>query len=114
VYDALSAYDWPGNVRELKNVAERLSVFGTDPVTLEQLPTSIVSRRADAESGIVRIGETAPVMPLRAFKAQCEKEYLEAVLRRTSWNVTKAAELLEIQRTHLHEKMASLGIVRPA
>ena len=114
VYDALSAYDWPGNVRELKNVAERLSVFGTDPVTLEQLPTSIVSQRADAESGIVRLGETAPVMPLRAFKAQCEKEYLEAVLRRTNWNVTKAAELLEIQRTHLHEKMTSLGIVRPA
>ena len=114
VYAALSAYDWPGNVRELKNVAERLSVFGTDPLTLEQLPTSIVSRRADAESGIVRLGETAPVMPLRLFKAQCEKEYLEAVLRRTNWNVTKAAELLEIQRTHLHEKMTALGIVRPS
>jgi two-component system nitrogen regulation response regulator NtrX len=82
-------------VRELKNVAERLSVFGTDPVTLEQLPTSVVSAEG-------------------AFKAQCEKEYLEAVLRRTNWNVTKAAELLEIQRTHLHEKMTSLGIVRPA
>jgi two-component system, NtrC family, nitrogen regulation response regulator NtrX len=114
VYDALSAYDWPGNVRELKNVAEMLSVFGTDPIMLDQLPTSIVSQRAETESGIVRIGETAPVMPLRAFKAQCEKEYLEAVLRRTNWNVTRAAELLEIQRTHLHEKMTSLGIVRPA
>ncbi|HVE71809.1 MAG TPA: sigma-54 dependent transcriptional regulator [Thermoanaerobaculia bacterium] len=114
VLAALAAYDWPGNVRELKNVAERLSVFGADPITLEQLPTSVLTRRAEAESGIVRIGETAPVMPLRAFKAQCEKEYLEAVLRRTNWNVTKAAELLEIQRTHLHEKMTSLGIVRPA
>jgi len=113
VYEALSAYDWPGNVRELKNVAERLSVFGTDPLTVDQLPTSIVSRRGLAENGIVRMGDTAPVMPLRAFKAQCEKEYLEAVLRRTNWNVTKAAELLEIQRTHLHEKMTSLGIVRP-
>jgi two-component system, NtrC family, nitrogen regulation response regulator NtrX len=113
VYAALAAYDWPGNVRELKNVAERLSVFGTDPVTLDQLPTAIVSRRGVAESGIVRMGETAPVLPLRAFKAQCEKEYLESVLRRTNWNVTRAAELLEIQRTHLHEKMTALGIVRP-
>lgn len=113
VYDALAAYDWPGNVRELRNVAERLSVFGTDPITLDQLPSAIISRRGQTESGLVRIGETAPVMPLRAFKAQCEKEYLESVLRRTNWNVTRAAELLEIQRTHLHEKMTALGIVRP-
>jgi two-component system, NtrC family, nitrogen regulation response regulator NtrX len=113
VYAALAAYDWPGNVRELKNVAERLSVFGTDPVTLDQLPSSLLSRRGGAESGLVRIAEAAPVLPLRAFKTQCEKEYVEAVLRRTSWNVTRAAELLEIQRTHLHEKMASLGITRP-
>jgi len=113
VYEALSAYEWPGNVRELRNVAERLSVFGIDPITIDQLPSAVVSRRGATESGIVRVGDTAPVLPLRTFKAQCEKEYIEAVLRRTNWNVTRAAELLEIQRTHLHEKIAALGIVRP-
>jgi DNA-binding NtrC family response regulator len=45
--------------------------------------------------------------------AQCEKEYIESVRRRTNWNVIRAAELLDIQRTHLHEKMAALGITRP-
>ena len=114
LYDALTAYDWPGNVRELRNVAERLSVFGIDPLTVEQLPSGIVSGHAGAEHGLVRVSDTAPVMPLRDFKAQCEKEYIEAVLRRTSWNVSKAAQLLEIQRTYLHEKMTALGIVRPA
>ena len=114
VYEALSAYDWPGNVRELRNVAERLSVFGIDPLTVEQLPSGIVTGQAGAEHGIVRVSDTAPVMPLRDFKAQCEKEYIEAVLRRTSWNVSKAAQLLDIQRTYLHEKMTALGIVRPA
>ncbi|HKR65001.1 MAG TPA: sigma-54 dependent transcriptional regulator [Thermoanaerobaculia bacterium] len=102
-YEALSKYDWPGNVRELRNAAERLSVFGTDPITVEQLPSS---------SGIVRIADAGPVMPLREFKAQSEKEYIEAVLRRTNWNVSKAAQLLEIQRTYLHEKMSTLGIKR--
>jgi two-component system, NtrC family, nitrogen regulation response regulator NtrX len=114
VYDALTAYDWPGNVRELRNVAERLSVFGIDPLTVEQLPTAIVTGQGRAEHGIVRISDTAPVMPLREFKAQCEKEYIEAVLRRANWNVSKAAQLLDIQRTYLHEKMTTLGIVRPA
>jgi len=113
VYDALSAYDWPGNVRELRNVAERLSVFGIDPLTVEQLPSAIVTRQPGPEHGIVRVSDTAPVMALREFKTQCEKEYIEAVLRRTSWNVSKAAQLLDIQRTYLHEKMAALGIVRP-
>ena len=114
VYDALANYDWPGNVRELRNVAERLSVFGIDPLTVEQLPTAIVTGQGRAEHGIVRVSDTAPVMPLREFKAQCEKEYIEAVLRRANWNVSKAAQLLDIQRTYLHEKMTALGIVRPA
>jgi two-component system, NtrC family, nitrogen regulation response regulator NtrX len=114
VLGALAAYDWPGNVRELRNVAERLSVFGTDPVTLDQLPTSVTTRGAATESGLVRIAETAPVIALRDFKAQCEKEYIEAVLRRTNWNVSRAAQLLDIQRTYLHEKMSSLGIDRPS
>ncbi|HEY0158618.1 MAG TPA: sigma-54 dependent transcriptional regulator [Thermoanaerobaculia bacterium] len=114
VLAALAAYDWPGNVRELRNVAERLSVFGIDPVTLDQLPTSVTTRGAATESGLVRIAETAPVIALRDFKAQCEKEYIEAVLRRTNWNVSKAAQLLDIQRTYLHEKMSALGIDRPS
>jgi two-component system, NtrC family, nitrogen regulation response regulator NtrX len=112
VYDALAGYDWPGNVRELRNLAERLSVFGTDPITVEQLPSSVMNRGA-SESGIVRIAEGAPVMPLRELKAQCEKEYIEAVLRRTQWNVSKAAQLLDLQRTYLHEKITALGITRP-
>jgi two-component system nitrogen regulation response regulator NtrX len=112
VFEALSAYDWPGNVRELRNVAERLSVFGTDPITIEQLPTAVLHRGA-TESGIVRIAEGAPVMPFRDFKTQCEKEYIESVLRRTHWNISRAAQMLDLQRTYLHEKMAALGITRP-
>jgi DNA-binding NtrC family response regulator len=113
VYEALTAYAWPGNVRELRNVAERLSVFGADPVTIDQLPTSVTAAGQAFESGLVRISEAAPVIPLRDFKTQCEKEYIEAVLRRTGWNVSKAAHLLDIQRTYLHEKMTALGIARP-
>ena len=112
VHAALQRYDWPGNVRELRNLAERLSVFATDPLTVDQLPSSVLTPGA-LESGIVRIDEGAPVMPLRAFKAQCEKEYIESVLRRTQWNVSRAAQLLDLQRTYLHEKMTALGITRP-
>jgi two-component system nitrogen regulation response regulator NtrX len=112
VHETLMAYDWPGNVRELRNLAERLSVFGTDPLTVDQLPTSVL-RRGTAESGMVRVAVGGAVIPLRDFKAQCEKEYLESVLRRTQWNVSRAAQLLDIQRTYLHEKLTAHGINRP-
>jgi two-component system nitrogen regulation response regulator NtrX len=109
---ALRRYTWPGNVRELRNVAERLSVFGTDPITPEQLPTAILTQRDAAETGLVKLPESAAVIPLREFKSHCEKEYIESVLQRTNWNVSRAAELLDIQRTYLHQKMAALGIRR--
>jgi DNA-binding NtrC family response regulator len=65
------------------------------------------------ETGVLRVFETGPVLPLREFKEQCEKEYIESVLRRTQWNYVEAAKLLDIQRTYLHQKIAALGIPRP-
>jgi len=107
VHEALAAYDWPGNVRELRNVAERLSVFGIDPITIEQLPATVLN------PSVPHISDDTPIVPFRDFKSQCEKEYIESVLRRTQWNVSRAAQLLDLQRTYLHEKIAALGIRRP-
>jgi two-component system, NtrC family, nitrogen regulation response regulator NtrX len=114
VFERLRAYRWPGNVRELRNLAERLSVFGADPITVEQLPPSILEPREDrGETGFIRLADRATILPMTAFKIACEKEYIELVLQRTNWNVSRAAELLEMQRTHLHQKIRSLGIARP-
>ena len=106
--EKLTSYRWPGNVRELRNVAERLAVFGSDPITAEQLPSAIL----ETKNSIAFSGATtgAAVMPLRQFRAQSERDYIESVLQRTNWNYTRAAELLGIQRTYLHQKCVSLGI----
>ncbi|HET7433829.1 MAG TPA: sigma-54 dependent transcriptional regulator [Thermoanaerobaculia bacterium] len=114
VLPVLRAYSWPGNVRELKNVAEQLAIFGVDPITIAQLPTALRHERPSEETGIIRPDGGMRIRPLRAFKAQAEKEYIESVLRRTNWNVSAAARLLEIQRSYLHQKMADLGIEREA
>jgi DNA-binding NtrC family response regulator len=111
----LKQYRWRGNVRELRNVAEQMSVFATDPITVDQLPTAILSGEEEDSEVIclLRLTPQARVLPLQAFKSQCEREYIEMVLQRTNWNVSRAAELLDIQRTHLHQKIATLGIRRP-
>jgi DNA-binding NtrC family response regulator len=76
---------------------------------------AIVVEQVDGneEIGVIRLTERSRVLPLLTFKSQCEKEYIEMVLQRTNWNVSRAAELLDIQRTHLHQKMTALGIRRP-
>ena len=109
----MERYSWPGNIRELRNVCEQLAIFATDPVTVGQLPLSMLQTRAVHASGVLRLVETAPILPLRDFKEQCEREYIESVLRRTNWNFVQAARLLNIQRTYLHQKIASLEIPKP-
>jgi two-component system nitrogen regulation response regulator NtrX len=116
VYPALLRYRWPGNVRELRNLCERLVVFGGDPLTCDDLPSAFFlgeSTESPAETGLLQLRHTMPLMPLRQFREHCEKEYIEAVLRRSGWNFSAAARQLDIQRTYLHQKAASLGLRRP-
>lgn len=113
VFPLLERYTWPGNVRELKNVCERLVVFGGDPITAEHLPSSFFGEAGSQETGLVQLGHNHPTLTLRDFKTQCEKEYIESILQRTSWNVAAAARILDIQRTYLHQKATALGLRRP-
>jgi two-component system nitrogen regulation response regulator NtrX len=112
---ALERYPWPGNVRELRNLAERLVVFGGEPLTVNDLPPSLLAAEAAGgpEVGVLRLAESAPLPTLREVREQCEREYIELVLQRTRWNVSAAARVLGIQRSYLHEKAGQLGIRRP-
>jgi DNA-binding NtrC family response regulator len=113
VYRRLEHHGWPGNVRELKALAERLSIFGVDPLTAEQLPPSLGPAATESGGTLLRFAAGDPVLPLKDFRSRCEKEYIEAVLRQTGWNVSATARLLGLGRTHLHQKMHELGTKRP-
>ena len=113
VLPLLERYPWPGNVRELRNLCERLVVFGGDPVTPDQLPSGFFEAAPPPEAGLPLLPPGFPIVPLRDFKARCEREYIESVLQRTRWNFAEAARLLDVQRTYLHEKARRLGTKRP-
>jgi two-component system nitrogen regulation response regulator NtrX len=112
VYPILEAYPWPGNVRELKALAERLVVFGADPVTVAQLPERYRSPGGSA-AGSGESDKDSPLLPLKEFKHRAEREYLARVLRETGGNVAAAARLLGVQRTHLHQRLVALDVPRP-
>ncbi len=112
VLERLSKWSWPGNVRELRSLAERLAVLAGDPIDMEQLPEPYRSGESPA-GPILNMKGASEVIELREFRRQSEKQYLEAVLEKTRWNVSEAARLLGIHRSRLHQKLKQLGSRRP-
>ncbi|GAB2181383.1 sigma-54 dependent transcriptional regulator [Denitratisoma sp. agr-D3] len=92
-------YDWPGNVRELKNVAERFCLGLPDGVgSGANAPIG-----AGASSGLVGAS-------LAERLEQAERGFIEAALAESKGQVAKAAELLQVPRKTLYDKLARLGI----
>ncbi len=111
--DALVGYDWPGNVRELENMVERMSILANgDQVELEDIPESIKGKGAKIEAVEVMIPKDGIVFD-QAVEEYEKKLILEA-LNETNWVKTKAAKLLNINRTTLIEKMKKKKLAKPA
>lgn len=94
--DLLIQYDWPGNVRELQNAIERAMVVGKPPcIHVEDLLFQLNSR---------------PRVPEADSLAEVEREHIINILNRTGWNITRAAEILKIDRVRLYNKIAKYGL----
>ncbi len=102
-------YDWPGNVRELKNMVQRLLILGQDKeIGADEIEATLTSAAAQA---------TAPSdvglpldLPLREAREQFERAYLTHQLRECEGNVSRLAERVGMERTHLYRKLRALGI----
>jgi two-component system, NtrC family, nitrogen regulation response regulator NtrX len=109
--DALAyflAYDWPGNVRELRNMVERLVIMTAgDAITADDLPAPL---RPKDPTAVVGDGRERSLKDAReAF----ERAYILAELRAHDWNMTRTAERLGIERSHLYRKIKAYGIAPP-
>ena len=94
--DILTAYDWPGNVRELSNAIERALVLGQPPaIRPEDLPL---------------LGRLRNQPTLGDSLADAEKRHIQAVLEATDGNVTRAAEILEVDRVTVYNKIKKYGL----
>jgi DNA-binding NtrC family response regulator len=93
--EILIEYDWPGNVRELANAIERAMVVGKPPlIRPEDLP--VRTHRKNAVGG--------------DSLAEMEKHHIEAMLERTRGNVTRAADILGIDRVTVYNKIKKYGL----
>lgn len=106
---ALTAHTWPGNVRELRNAMERVAILAPG----ERVGVSDLAFLAAAPTA----GATSTLAPPGPFSLSREMERIERalvleVLERSGWRMTRAAEGLGLERSHLYKKMKALGIER--
>jgi two-component system nitrogen regulation response regulator NtrX len=101
---------WPGNVRQLKNLIERVLILGdgTGPIEARELPSE--SEAGDDESRVVLSGAMAS-LPLREAREAFEREYLLTQINRFGGNISRTASFVGMERSALHRKLKSLGVV---
>jgi two-component system nitrogen regulation response regulator NtrX len=116
----LLAYSWPGNVRELRNFIERLIILTPESEDgqairvahiLDQLKDETLSMQFQGDAAQSQAGcQSGQAKNLRDARQEFEKEFILKTLKEQDWNISKTAQILGIERSHLHRKIKSFGI----
>lgn len=106
----LQTMEWPGNVRQLKNVIERVLILGdgNGEIAAQELPET---SEAPTEEGRVVLSSSLATMPLREARELFEREYLLTQINRFGGNISRTASFVGMERSALHRKLKSLGVV---
>ncbi|THB72689.1 MAG: sigma-54-dependent Fis family transcriptional regulator [Desulfobacteraceae bacterium] len=109
-FEALMKHDWPGNIRELENLIERLSVLvDNETIQLSDLPEHIGIRPSpSALPNVTSILNNG--IGFNTAVEQFQRSLLIQALEQTDWVKAKAAELLQMNRTTLVEKIKKMDI----
>ena len=113
--DVLKQYEWPGNIRELRNLIERLMIMVPGPIIDGSHAVLFLQSRGGPP---VALPGAAPASglaakhyeSLRDARNAFEREYIGRKLREHNWNVSRTADDLQIERSHLHRKIKFLNI----
>lgn len=106
--EELKKLDYFGNIRELRNVVERLVILGQARITIEDVQkfASPLSAREEEKSIFERF------QTLQDFKEYVEKIFIEEKLKKNGWNVAKTSLEIDIQRSHLYNKIEKYTLKR--
>ncbi|TRD15725.1 sigma-54-dependent transcriptional regulator [Palleronia caenipelagi] len=103
---------WPGNVRQLRNMIERVLIMGDggDQITAADLPAQ-ENDDADEDNGRLLLSGGLATLPLREARELFEREYLLTQINRFGGNISRTANFVGMERSALHRKLKSLGVV---
>ena len=106
----MQTMSWPGNVRQLKNLIERVLILGdgAGPIEARELPKD---EEPVNEDGKVVLSGALATLPLREAREAFEREYLLTQINRFGGNISRTASFVGMERSALHRKLKSLGVV---
>ncbi len=112
--EALKALPWTGNIRELRNMVERLIILSDKTIT----DADVKAFANPSSPAPAAAGNAAPQTDFNQFKNFqdykdfAEREYIKFKLEKNNWNVSKTADDIDIQRSHLYSKIEKYGLKR--
>jgi two-component system nitrogen regulation response regulator NtrX len=101
--EVLAQHTWPGNVRELRNLVERVLILNPRALRIERKHLPPLTQRAGARN-------SEDFSTLQQARDAYERDYILKKMDEVKGNVSRAAELLGLERSHLYRKMKALGI----
>lgn len=121
---ALQALPWTGNVRELHNMIERLIILSDKVITENDvrafanpgggtnIGSATSAQIAGAATGSGMSSSFDSFTNFQDYKDNAEKEFIKFKLEKNNWNVSKTADEIDIQRSHLYSKIEKFGLKR--
>jgi two-component system nitrogen regulation response regulator NtrX len=107
---ALKQYHWPGNVRELRNLVERVLILNPKTLRIERKHLPVLVYRDAIRDGGKTNGRSEDFTSLQQAREAYERDYILKKLDEFHGNVSRAAEGLGLERSHLYRKMKALGV----
>jgi DNA-binding NtrC family response regulator len=105
----LQQIQWSGNIRELHNVIERLVILSDQKITETEVQNYVVGNKSKANT----LEDTFEKYDkFQEFKDFMERVFIEFKLQKNGWNVTKTADEIDIQRSHLYNKIEKYSLRR--
>jgi DNA-binding NtrC family response regulator len=98
--------EWRGNIRELRNFIERVMILIPDKKISAEALKSYLPLPSSSDENLFNIRNS-----FQEFKEKAEKAFIIKQLEANDWNISKTAETLEIQRSHLYNKMKKYNIL---
>ncbi len=107
----LDDYDWPGNIRELKNAVERLMIMTmANTITGNEIEKSgLFSHRQTFKESLKEYNLFLH-KTLKHAREAFEKDFIIRKLQENDWNISKTAEVIDVERSNLHKKIKAYKI----
>jgi two-component system nitrogen regulation response regulator NtrX len=101
----MKSLQWTGNVRELRNVVERIMIL-VDKKEIKKSDIDFLATSGQSKINEIIDGSNS----FQEFKEKAERAFILKQLKANDWNISKTAEILDIQRSHLYNKMKKYEI----